>query len=142
MTTASSNSSSSLIFNRQKGMKKLKAAAVGEEVNAAEQSVPLLTSDESEDLLKIRHSTAHILAMATQKVYPKAQCTIGPWIDRGFYYDFFYPDQSFTDQDLKTIQKEMYKIMLKKTRKQYPNADGLIIEDIHMNQIRAIKFNQ
>ena len=95
---------------------KLKAAAVGEEVNAAEQSVPLLTSDESEDLLKIRHSTAHILAMATQKVYPKAQCTIGPWIDRGFYYDFFYPDQSFTDQDLKTIQKEMYKII----RKDYP----------------------
>ena len=54
--------------------------------------------------------------MATQKVYPKAQCTIGPWIDRGFYYDFFYPDQSFTDQDLKTIQKEMYKII----RKDYP----------------------
>ena len=54
------------------------------------EPVPLLTSDESEDLLKIRHSTAHILAMATQIVYPKAQCTIGPWIDRGFYYDFYY----------------------------------------------------
>ncbi|CAL6324414.1 unnamed protein product [Bathycoccus prasinos] len=119
-SSSSSNSSSSLIFNRMQKAgsrdSKLKAAAVGEEVNAAEQSVPLLTSDESEDLLKIRHSTAHILAMATQKVYPKAQCTIGPWIDRGFYYDFFYPDQSFTDQDLKTIQKEMYKII----RKDYP----------------------
>ena len=69
------------------------------------EPVPLLTSDESEDLLKIRHSTAHILAMATQIVYPKAQCTIGPWIDRGFYYDFYYPD-GFTDQDLKKIQKQ------------------------------------
>ncbi len=79
------------------------------------EPVPLLTSDESEDLLKIRHSTAHILAMATQIVYPKAQCTIGPWIDRGFYYDFYYPD-GFTDQDLKKIQKQMYKII----RKDYP----------------------
>lgn len=36
--------------------------------------------------------------------------------------------------------KEMIKLMMKKTRKKYPNADALIIEDIHMNQIRAIKF--
>ena len=55
------------------------------------------------------------MAMAVQKVFPSAQCTIGPWIDRGFYYDFYYPE-GFTDKDMKKIQKEMYKII----RKDYP----------------------
>jgi len=36
--------------------------------------------------------------------------------------------------------KEMFKLMLKKTRKQYPNADALIVEELHMNRVRAIKF--
>jgi hypothetical protein len=44
--------------------------------------IKLLTSDESEELLKIRHTTAHICAMATQKLFPTAQCTIGPWYVR------------------------------------------------------------
>ena len=116
----SSVSSSSLVF-RQKAVRdatsssSLKAVADPSKEEVGVEPIPLLTSDESEDLLKIRHSTAHILAMAAQKVYPKAQCTIGPWIDRGFYYDFYYPD-GFTDQDLKKIQKEMYKII----RKDYP----------------------
>lgn len=44
-----------------------------------ERPIQLLTSDESEELLKIRHTTAHICAMATQKLFPNAQCTIGPW---------------------------------------------------------------
>ena len=44
-----------------------------------EEPIKLLTSDESEELLKIRHTTAHICAMATQKLFPDAQCTIGPW---------------------------------------------------------------
>ena len=48
-------------------------------VSGEADPVKLLTSDESEELLKIRHTTAHILAMATQKLFPDAQCTIGPW---------------------------------------------------------------
>lgn len=68
-----------------------KAAVSEAEVAVEEQPVKLLTSDESEELLKIRHTTAHICAMAVQKLFPTAQVTIGPWIDRGFYYDFDYP---------------------------------------------------
>ena len=49
--------------------------------DAAPEPIKLLTSDESEELLKIRHTTAHICAMATQKLFPDAQCTIGPWYD-------------------------------------------------------------
>ena len=52
----------------------------------------LPTNDSDEELLKIRHSTAHIMAMAVQKIYPEAQTTIGPWIDNGFYYDFYFPE--------------------------------------------------
>lgn len=43
----------------------------------------LPTNDNSPNLLKTRHTTAHIMAMAVQKLYPEAQVTIGPWIDQG-----------------------------------------------------------
>jgi len=74
-----------------------------------EAYVSLPTSDESETLLRIRHSSAHMMAMAVQKLYKDAQVTIGPWIDRGFYYDFDIK-QPLTDKELKQIKKEMQKI--------------------------------
>ncbi len=49
------------------------------------------------------------MAMAVQKLYKDAQVTIGPWIDRGFYYDFDLK-QPLTDKELKQIKKEMQKI--------------------------------
>ncbi|MDB9482621.1 threonine--tRNA ligase, partial [Dolichospermum circinale CS-537/05] len=64
-------------------------------------------------LKKIRHTASHIMAMAVQKLFPKAQVTIGPWIENGFYYDFDSPEP-FSDKDLKTIQKEMVKIINRK----------------------------
>lgn len=48
--------------------------------------------------------------MAVQRLYKDAQVTIGPWIDRGFYYDFDIKEP-LTDKDLKAIKKEMAKIM-------------------------------
>jgi threonyl-tRNA synthetase len=51
--------------------------------------------------------------MAVQKLFPKVQVTIGPWIENGFYYDFDSPEP-FSDKDLKTIQKEMVKIINRK----------------------------
>lgn len=71
----------------------------------------LLTSDDSDQLLRIRHSCAHVMAMAVKRLYPKAQCTIGPWIDYGFYYDFDFGGEVITDKDLKVIRKEMRKIV-------------------------------
>jgi len=75
--------------------------------------VKLLTSKESDNLLRIRHTTAHVMAMAVQKLFKDAKCTIGPWIDRGFYYDFAYAE-TFSPADLKQIKKEMNKIINKK----------------------------
>jgi threonyl-tRNA synthetase len=53
------------------------------------------------------------MAMAVQKLFPKAQVTIGPWIENGFYYDFDNPEP-FTEKDLKAIQQEMAKIVKRK----------------------------
>jgi threonyl-tRNA synthetase len=52
------------------------------------------------------------MAMAVQKLFPKAQVTIGPVTDYGFYYDFDSPDP-FTQEDLKTIKKEMIRVINK-----------------------------
>ena len=75
--------------------------------------ISLPKTSESEQLKRIRHTTSHVMAMAVQKLFPKAQVTIGPWIENGFYYDFDNPDP-FTEQDLKAIKKEMVKIIKKK----------------------------
>jgi len=78
-------------------------------------AVPLVLpkTSESPQLLRIRHSMSHVLAMAVQKLFPKAQVTIGPWTETGFYYDFDSPDP-FTEADLKAIKKEMIRIINKK----------------------------
>lgn len=80
------------------------------EAEQARQPVKLLRTSESESLQKIRHTASHIMAMAVQKLFPKAQVTIGPWTETGFYYDFDSPDP-FTEKDLKQIRKEMIKII-------------------------------
>ncbi|MGC1309958.1 MAG: threonine--tRNA ligase [Phormidesmis sp.] len=81
---------------------------------AAEQAPPikLLRTHESEKLERIRHTFSHVMAMAVQRLFPKAQVTIGPSIDYGFYYDFDAPEP-FTEKDLKAIKKEMIKIVKK-----------------------------
>ncbi len=77
------------------------------------EKINLPRTSESVSLKKIRHTTSHIMAMAVQKLFPEAQVTIGPWIENGFYYDFDKPEP-FTEQDLKTIKKEMIKIINRK----------------------------
>ncbi|MEL7314119.1 MAG: threonine--tRNA ligase [Cyanobacteria bacterium J06559_3] len=74
------------------------------------EKIHLPRTDESEQLKRIRHTFSHVMAMAVQKLFPKAQVTIGPWIDYGFYYDFDSPD-AFTEKDLKAIKKQMIKII-------------------------------
>jgi threonyl-tRNA synthetase len=73
-----------------------------------------IVTDKHPDALDIlRHSTAHLLAQAVQRLYPGAQVTIGPVIDNGFYYDFAY-ERPFTPDDLPGIEAEMQKIVAEK----------------------------
>ena len=62
----------------------------------------------------LRHSTAHLLAQAVQRLFPGAQVTIGPVIDNGFFYDFAY-ERPFTPDDLPKIEAEMQKIVKEAT---------------------------
>ena len=61
-------------------------------------------------LAAVRHSTAHVMAQAVQKLFPGTKTAIGPCIDNGFYYDFLFP-QAITAADLPVIEAEMKKII-------------------------------
>ena len=77
---------------------------------AQDASLEIVTEKSPEALEILRHSTAHLLAQAVQRLYPGAQVTIGPVIDNGFYYDFAY-ERPFTPDDLARIEEEMHKIV-------------------------------
>ncbi|MDF1645743.1 MAG: threonine--tRNA ligase [Legionellaceae bacterium] len=70
-------------------------------------TIALLTEKSPEAVEVIRHSTAHLLAQAAQSLFPKAQVTIGPVIEDGFYYDFAF-DRPFTPDDLVRIEEKMH----------------------------------
>ena len=69
-------------------------------------TLAIVTDKDEEGLEIIRHSTAHLLAMAVKALFPDAQVTIGPTIEDGFYYDFAY-QRPFTPEDLQAIEKKM-----------------------------------
>jgi len=70
----------------------------------------IITGRDPEGLEIIRHSTAHLMAQAVERLYPESQCTIGPVIEDGFFYDFSYPP-GFTMEDLDRIGAEMRRIV-------------------------------
>ena len=69
----------------------------------------IVTEKDPAALEIIRHSTAHLLAQAVQSIYPKAQVTIGPVIEDGFYYDFAF-ERPFTPEDLEKFEAKMREI--------------------------------
>lgn len=77
---------------------------------ANDASLEIVTEKHPDALDVLRHSTAHLLAQAVQRLFPGAQVTIGPVIDNGFYYDFAY-ERPFTPEDLPAIEAEMQKIV-------------------------------
>lgn len=66
---------------------------------------------EEEVLHVIRHSTAHVMAQAIQRLYPEADFAYGPATERGFYYDVDLGDRKLSDEDLANIEAEMKKIV-------------------------------
>ena len=63
-----------------------------------------------EELHILRHSAAHIMAQAIQRLYPEADFAYGPATEKGFYYDVDLGDKKLSDDDLKAIEAEMRKI--------------------------------
>jgi len=96
---------------------------------AQDSRLEIVTEKSPEALEIVRHSTAHLLAQATQRLFPDTQVTIGPVVENGFYYDFARK-QPFTPEDLEKIEAEMKKIA----------AEGLPVERRVLPKETAIGF--
>ena len=78
----------------------------------------VIYSDGSVDVCKkedelhiLRHTAAHIMAQAIQRLYPDADFAYGPATENGFYYDVDLGDKKLSDEDLQAIEQEMKKIV-------------------------------
>jgi len=92
-------------------------------------NLAIITEKSPEALDILRHSTAHLLAQATQRLFPDTQVTIGPVVENGFYYDFARKTP-FTPEDLDKIEAEMKKIV----------AESLPVQRRVMPKDDAIRF--
>lgn len=95
----------------------------------ADAGLEIVTEKHPDALEVIRHSTAHLLAQAAQRLFPDTQVTIGPVIDNGFFYDFARKNP-FTPEDLEKIEAEMKKIV----------AEGLPVTRSEMERDAAVDF--
>jgi threonyl-tRNA synthetase len=75
-----------------------------------DSNLAIITERDSDGLEVIRHSCAHLMAQAVQRLFPKAQVTIGPVVEDGFFYDFSFT-RAFTPEDLQAIEKIMGEIV-------------------------------
>ncbi|GAB6277375.1 MAG: threonine--tRNA ligase [Rectinema sp.] len=85
------------------------------------------------DIERMRHSFAHVMAEAVQHLYGGVKFGIGPAIEDGFYYDFLFP-KPVTDEDLRTIEKEMRRIMAQN--------QSFVREEVSREQAREIFRDQ
>ena len=105
----------------------------GQEVDTSyvlegDASIAIITDQDDAGLEIIRHSTAHLLAMAVQELFPGVQVTIGPVIDDGFYYDFA-TGHKFTPPDLENIEQRMEELA----------ARDLPVQRVVMSREKAIE---
>jgi threonyl-tRNA synthetase len=144
-----------LLSNKQR--KITVAAKIGETI--ADYTAPLdkdtvltpvqVGSDEALDIL--RHSTAHIMALAVRDVFGKdVKVAIGPSIENGFYYDFLR-DEPFSPEDFEKIEARMTELVrqaLPFMRTEIPSADAIkkfseeqekfkveLIQDLHTDNV-------
>jgi threonyl-tRNA synthetase len=115
------NKNSSVLDLAGKISEGLKRNAVVAEVNGNivdistilqdDDQVKILTSRDPETLGILRHSTAHVMAQAVQRLFPQSKIAIGPNIENGFYYDFDIEGHALSVDDLPKIEEEMKKII-------------------------------
>ena len=89
----------------------------------------VITSKDKEALEIIKHSSAHILALAVKRLFPNTKLTIGPAIENGFYYDFD-SEKPFTEDDLLKIEEESKKII----------KEDLLFERLDVDYNKAIEL--
>jgi len=92
-----------------------------------DSQLAIITDKDVDGVDLIRHSTAHLLAYAVKELFPEAQVTIGPVIEKGFFYDFSF-SRPFTLEDLAAIEKRMAalaKLDLPITRRVLPRDEAV-----------------
>lgn len=102
--------------------------------------IELLDAESKQGNEVFRHSTAHVMAHAITKVFPKSKLTIGPVVEGGFYYDIEHAP--FKPEDLKKIEKEMQKIVKadhKIERKEITKAEALKLFKNNKYKIELVK---
>lgn len=92
-------------------------------------SIEILTFEDIEGKLALRHTAAHVLAQAVKRLYPNVKLAIGPAIDNGFYYDFD-SEETFTPEILEKVEIEMDKIV----------KEGFKLEKFVLSREEAIKL--
>ncbi len=113
----------------------------------------IITLADEEGMEMLRHSCAHLLAQAVKELFPKVEVTIGPVIENGFYYDFYF-DKGFTESDLEKIEAKMWEIAKRKlviSREEVSRGEAIglfaginenykvkIIEDIPGDEVLSI----
>jgi threonyl-tRNA synthetase len=82
---------------------------------AEDTQFDLVRRGQKEALDLIRHSSAHVMADAVQRLFPGTKVTFGPSTENGFYYDFDRKDGAFTEEDLAKIEATMREIIATKS---------------------------
>jgi threonyl-tRNA synthetase len=101
---------------------------------------------EKDDLYKIRHSAAHVMAQAVLELYPEAKIAIGPPIDTGFYYDFDLgkdaqgKPRTFSPDDLESIEKRMRQIIGGKHAFQYREVSADDARQLFEDQLYKLEL--
>ena len=84
--------------------------------------------NKEEKLFKMRHSLAHIMAAAVQRIYPDAKFGVGPAINNGFYYDIDLGDNKISENNFGKIEKAMRRIIAESqdfVRSEVPIEDAI-----------------
>jgi len=95
--------------------------------DVSEEQVQLISKQSQDGLEILRHSCAHLMACAIQKLYPSTKFTIGPCIENGFYYDIAL-EQKISENDfgkIENVMKEFVEQDLKFTRKEVSRQEAL-----------------
>ena len=90
----------------------------------------MINFKENENLNKLNHSCAHLLAHAIKHLYPNAKFWVGPVVEEGFYYDIDLGDDVIKEEDLPKIEKEMKKI----------SKDNKLIKRIELTKQEALEM--
>ncbi|WP_027848612.1 threonine--tRNA ligase [Marinospirillum minutulum] len=94
-----------------------------------DSNLAIITARDDEGVEVLRHSCAHLMAMAVKQLWPQSQVTIGPTIENGFYYDFDI-DGTFAPEDLEAIEKRMGELV----------KQDIPVERLTMSRDEAIDF--